>query len=190
MGKGEGRECYIHPHDDKLCIKIFNDKETHNEQIYYKHLKNRGVSQAMLAKSYGSVKTNFGLGGVFDLIRDYNGSISKSLSYYISSEQKITSHFASLLKALLELKRYLLKERIIVRDLKADNVVYKKNTYSTGQLMLIDGIGNADFIPIANYLHFLAKKKILRKWQKFSTRLLANYPDNKILQQTLIDIKY
>ena len=153
--------------------------------MYYKHLKNRGASLYNIPKSYGSVKTNFGLGGIFDLIRDYNGSISKNLGYYISSEQKITSHFASPLRTLLELKRYLLKERIIVRDLRPSNIVYKKSTYSTGRLVLIDGVGNADFIPIANYLHLWARKKILRKWQKFSTRLLASYPDNKILRANL-----
>ena len=82
FGRGLRRECYFHPEDETKCIKIVVDgdhKETVREQSYYRLLEKRNISWRMLARFYGNVETNRGEGAVFELIRDYNGEVSKTL---------------------------------------------------------------------------------------------------------------
>ena len=88
IGRGLRRECYFHPEDENKCIKVVvsgDHKETRREQSYYRLLEKRNISWRMLARFYGNVDTNLGEGAVFDLIRDYNGEISKTLGHYFSA---------------------------------------------------------------------------------------------------------
>ena len=70
-------------------------------------------------------------------------------------------------------------------ELKSKNIVYRKTNATDGILMLIDNIGNSDFIPIGNYIQFLSTKKINRKWRKFELRLRRRYAHNPMLQRML-----
>lgn len=188
IGKGLHRECYIHPENSNLCIKIVVagcDSETLREQAYYEFLEKRNVSWKMLPKFYGNVETNLGFGAVFDLIRDYDGEVSKTLEDYLSSAEETKFHFCGLSKAIPSLKCFLIQEKVITMTLKAKNIVYKRINDTEGILVIVDNIGNSDFIPICNYVNFFAKKKILRKWQHFELTLLATYPHNKMLQRML-----
>jgi hypothetical protein len=72
-----------------------------------------------------------------------------------------------------QLKQYLLKWKIVTMSLKPQNIVYKRTHESKGFLVVIDSIGNSDFIPICNYVDWMAIQKIHRKWQRFED-LLAN----------------
>jgi hypothetical protein len=46
-------------------------------------------------------------------------------------------------------------------------------------------IGNSDFIPICNYVDFMAVRKIRRKWKRFEHSLVKDYSQNRVLQQVL-----
>jgi hypothetical protein len=137
---GTNRACYSNPDNKLLCIKINigDNKETHREIKYYMFLKKKNISWEMLSKYYGSINTNLGKGEMFELIRDYNGNISKQLNYYLKSNEDKEC----LLNMLLKLKSYLLEEMIIVKDLNAANIVYQKYTQSSGRLVIIDGLNN------------------------------------------------
>jgi len=37
--------------------------------------------------------------------------------------------------------------------------------------LIIDNIGNSDFIPICNYIDWMATRKLHRKWQRFENLL-------------------
>ena len=174
IGRGLRRECYFHPDDENKCIKVVvagDHKETRREQSYYRLLEKRNISWGMLARFYGNVDTNLGEGAVFDLIRDYNGEISKTLGYYFSAINETGRNDPYLDRALPVLKRYLLKWKIVTMSLKPQNIVYKKTRESKGFLVVIDNIGNSDFIPICNYVDWLAIRKIHRKWQRFEDLL-------------------
>lgn len=171
-----------------LCIKIVVagcDSETLREQAYYKFLEKHNISWKMLPKFYGNVETNLGFGAVFDLIRDYDGDVSKTIEHYLSSAEETKFNFCGLSKAIPSLKCFLIQEKVIPITLKAKNIVYKRINYTEGILVLVDNRGNSDFIPICNYINFFAKKKILRKWQCFESTLLATYPHNKMLYRML-----
>ena len=76
-----------------------------------------------------------------------------------------------LYQALLVLKQYLLQWKIVTITLKPQNIVFKKTNESEGFLVVIDNIGNSDFIPICNYVGWMATRKIHRKWQRFEDSL-------------------
>lgn len=174
IGSGLRRECYFHPEDENKCIKVVvsgDHKETRREQSYYRMLEKRNISWRMLARFYGNVDTNLGKGAVFDLIRDYNGEISKTLGYYLSAISETVRNDLILDHALPRLKQYLLKWKIVTMSLKPQNIVYRKTHKSKGFLVIIDNIGNSDFIPICNYADWMAIRKIHRKWQRFEDLL-------------------
>jgi len=178
IGRGLRRECYFHPEDENKCIKVVvvgDHKETVREQAYYRLLEKRGIVWRMLSKYYGNVATNLGEGAVFELIRDYNGAVSKTLMHYFSAKNKTDGDCQDLYPALQPLKQYLLQWKIVTMSLRPQNIVYKKTRESEGYLVVIDNIGNSDFIPICNYLDWMATRKIHRKWQRFEQLLAAKH---------------
>lgn len=166
------RECYVHPENSNQCIKITvsgDNKQSTDEIKIYDRLSKRNISWQHMAKFYGEVQTDRGRGLVFDLIRDHNGKISRSLSYYLSNaDRPVNSRVID--SALNDLKHYLLSEKIIVRDLSGDNILYKRVDENNGKLIVIDGVGNNDCIPIADHFSWWAIKKIKRKWQRFENK--------------------
>ena len=174
IGRGLRRECYFHPGDENKCVKVVvagDHRETVREQSCYRLLENRAISWKMLARFYGNAETNRGPGAVFELIRDYNGEVSKTLEHYFAAENSTDINYQDLSRALPVLKQYLLKWKIVTMSLKPRNIVYKKNHESKGFLVIIDNIGNSDFIPICNYVDWMAIRKIHRKWQRFEDLL-------------------
>ena len=193
IGSGLRRECYFHPEDETKCIKVIvagDHKETVREQSYYRLLEKRHISWQMLARFYGNVETNRGAGAVFELIRDHNGEVSTTLEHYFSANNGTDLNYQDLSRALPLLKQYLLKWKIVTMSLKPQNIVYKKVNESEGVLVVIDNIGNSDFIPICNYVDRMAVRKIRRKWQRLEHSLLKDYTRNKALQQMLRNLNY
>lgn len=188
VGKGKRRECHVHPQDHNLCIKIVvagDNKETLRENAYYGFLEKRNILWTNLPRYYGEVETNLGAGYVFELIRDYDDNISKTLEYYLSSSKETESNYHGLSQALPLLKEYLIQHRIMTMELRPKNIAYRKTSDSEGILILVDNIGNSDFIPICRYVQFLATNKINRKWRNFEQRLRRDYAHNPALQQIL-----
>jgi hypothetical protein len=188
VGKGLHRECYRHPENKNLCIKVVvsgNADESQREKRYCRHLEKRGISWDMIPKFYGDIETNLGLGSVFDLVLDHDGEVSKTLEYYLSSNKKTEEHYDGLSNSLFLLKDYLLQQQIITMTLKPKNISCKKMKSGSFRLFVIDNIGNSDFIQICSYSKYFAKKKMLRKWKRFENGMFNNYKHNKALHRML-----
>ncbi|ARN76256.1 hypothetical protein BST96_01390 [Oceanicoccus sagamiensis] len=175
IGKGLDRECYLHPEDSSKCIKITvsGDYRQHRDDIkYYHRLQKRDISWQHLAQFHGLCSTSLGDGLMFEVVRDHDGSISKSLRDYIRGNgcpidrQQLDDELA-------RLKSYLLKHSIIMRDLKDDNLLLQRLSDSEARLVVIDGIGNNEFIPFSELAPVFTNMKINRKWAKFSQKLQA-----------------
>ena len=170
FGKGLHRECFVHPDDPALCIKVVtygNQQETKREQHYYQQLQKRNIAWDLLPKFHGNIETSMGPGAVFDLIRDHDGQISKTLEHYLADNSFIKNQKQQLDSALVELRKYLLKHSVMSMAMKPKNIVYQLSESGQGKLFIIDNIGNSDFIPICNYVPYLANKKIIRRWDRF-----------------------
>jgi len=188
IGKGFHRECYRHPENKNLCIKLVvagGPEESRREKQYYRHLERRGISWEMIPKYHGDIETDQGIGSVFDLIVDQDGSVSKTLKYYLSSNEKTEANYDGLSTSLYLLKDYLFQQRIITMTLKPKNMVGQKDRSGIFRLFIVDNLGNSDFFPICNYNNYLANKKISRKWRRFEDRILNAHKDNRALQRIL-----
>jgi hypothetical protein len=188
IGTGHHRECYRHPENNNLCIKIVvsgNNKEQKREKKYYRRLKKMGISWDMIPKYYGDIETNMGPGSVFDLVLDHDGALSKPLKHYLSSSKWTEANYSRLSNALDVLKDDLLQQQIITMTLKPKNILCKEMASGSLRLYIIDNIGNSVLFPICNVSRYFAKKKILRKWGRFEDRLLIKYKHNNALHQIL-----
>lgn len=181
VGKGLHRECYVHPENNNLCIKIVVNggaKETRREQTYYRLLQKRNIDWEMLPRFYGEVETNLGVGAIFDLIRDSDGQVSRTLEYYLEPVPLIKLDDQELQRSLSCLKNYLIEQNIMTMTLKSKNIVYQRREGQNDLCIIIDNIGNSDFVPISSYNRFFGCKKITRKWARFiAVTLKHEYPE-------------
>ena len=185
---GLHRECYIHPEIKTLCIKIITKgdlTEQKREQRMYKRLEKEHIPLEMIPKCHGVIDTSLGVGTVFDLIQDHNGEVSKTLEYYLASNEILLSNLPDLSNAFYSFKEYLLKNCIITMNLKPKNILYKKINKMSGKLFIVDSLGNSDFFPVSDYFTFLARNKIQRKWDRFERSLLNKYKTNEALYDML-----
>ncbi len=188
IGRGYHRECYIHPDQPDRCVKVVvngDDSETKRELGYYHKLIKRNIDWSMLPKFHAQVNTNKGEGVVFDLVLDYSGKVSKPLSHYLDSVELTANHAKALPKAFLQFSEYLLSEKILTMTIKPKNILYKLTSATEGHLVLVDNIGNSDFLPVCDYSSFFARLKIARKLSRFQKLLLKQYPNNTVLHSIL-----
>lgn len=175
--KGRDRECYLHPNDRSKCIKVTvsGDYRQHKEELkYYRRLQQANISWQHLTRFYGMVSTNLGDGLVFDVVRDYDGNISRTLRDYLCRGDSLLQQ-SEVCVELSRLGQYILEQRIIMRDIKDNNMLLQKFNKDKFRLIIIDGIGNNEFIPVSDFVPALKTKVIKRKWCKFIRKLSAKH---------------
>lgn len=151
------------------------EAETKREQAYYKLLKKRGVVWDMLPRFHGTVKTNLGCGAIFDLIKDPCGQTSRTLQQHLESETLNKLNAQGLQDHLQNLKNYLIAQNIMTMTIKPKNIVYQKRKHQDDLCVIIDNIGNSDFIRISSHNRYFGKKKIERKWARFINKMVNTY---------------
>ncbi len=184
IGRGLHRECYRHPTDPGRCVKIVvagNSDENRREAAYYARLAARGIDWDRLARFHGLATTDRGEGAVFDLVCDPDGSVSRPLDHYLACRDLSGRHAAELAAALQALRSWLLQHRVVTMTLKAKNILVQWRDGDCA-LVLVDNVGNTDFIPLTNYWGWLARRKIRRKWRRFIATLRRDYPGHPALE--------
>ena len=148
LDEGTSRKVYIHPLDNTKCIKIAkkNGKRysvfwNENMMNYRFHLLYK-ISKSIV-KYYGTINTNLGIGLVFELVKDYDKNISRTLEYYNNN----TSFFKNP-ERLIELNNKIidLKKDVVNVNSKADsdyydglNIIVKKLSKDKFDIICIDG---------------------------------------------------
>jgi len=191
FGKGLHRECYVHPDNDNLCIKVVvlrGEEETRREQAYYKLLQKKNIAWDMLPQFHGVVETNMGPGAVFDLIRDPDGPVAKTLEHYLESAELTLDNYQGIKQSLMLLKDYLIAQNVMTMTIKPKNIVYQRRDAHQGLCIIIDNIGNSDVIAISSHSRYFGQKKIMRKWTRFIAYLHKHYADNPSLQRILAEL--
>ena len=196
VGAGHLQRVYVHPHDRSRCIKIMRaelagtakEKRYRNtaqrERNYYAFLARRGIAYTHLAKYHGQMRIEHNghaqLASVFDLIRNDGEEIAAPLDVEIDG--KVSS--GELADAMHELYLYLIRYNI-VSGLKMKNIVVQRLQNTPLKCVLIDNIGNSDFIPLANYANWFARMKMKRRWLRFLQTALKKIPDRTLLKNAL-----
>jgi len=175
IGKGNERACYIHPDDKDKAIKVSYEqeigrsKQSDTEIKYYKKLlKRKNLNWKHLPRFYGEVQTNKGKGFIVELIRDYDGEVSKSFKYYIEKDG-----LEKYKKELENYKNYLLENYVIFNyGMMQGNILLRKNSETDFDLVLIDGLGDVAHFTLLNDIPYFARRRITRRWNKFVNKYL------------------
>ena len=172
IGQGRERACYVHPEDPRLAVKIplgETSQQTQRDLRFYARLRKRNaVHNKHIPGFHGVVDTNLGRGIVVDLIRDYDGQISRPLNWYLAQGFPI-EEFEPLLEEMIE---SFLESRIIFNhDLTIGNLLWQKRSMSRGRMVAIDGLGDVVAIAWLDAFAPLARRKIRRRWNRFLERL-------------------
>ncbi len=181
ISSGDNRHCYIHPVDPNKCIKVLRPdtpaKVNMREKRYYEVLLKRGISWERLAQYYGTEQTTQGEGLVFELVRDDDGSISKTLDYYLNlNDDQINDE---IVRQIDLLQNYFMHESIVFRDLITLNILMKKKSVDDYDLIVIDGIGHNDALRFCEYSKSVARRKIKRIWNRKKSKWFDPYPKIK-----------
>ena len=167
IGVGRERACYVHPEDPRLAIKMPKgevSEQTQRDLKFYRKLKKRGIKGIPhLPDFHGLCETSLGRGIVVDLIRNYDGEISRPLSWYLAQGVPI-EEFKEFLE---ELKQSFLQNLIIFNhDMVISNLLFQKSSSRTAQLVVIDGLGDVVAIDWFDNIPFLARRKLKRRWKR------------------------
>lgn len=185
FSKGYCRSCYFHPSDDNLCVKIADFstpkrnkgilKAIQRENDYYKSLQKKLTNWEHLSQYYGDVETNLGQGSLYQMIRDDNGNVAKNLDTYFNENSFMNEYEETLIKEFRNLYIYLQQNQIMTTAIFPRNIVAKRNGDAI-KLIIIDDIGNTEFLKISELSKFFATKKLNRKWTKMATFITKKYP--------------
>ena len=171
--RGSERSCYRHPESPNRCIKII-DKHSRRtkarnqrELKYIKRYKRPPNPLEIIPCYYGEIQTNLGLGHQFELILNYDGSISDKLSNYI--KENGTSDY--IYQKIVDAYHRFLDSNAVVSDLHPGNLLVQEKHNHEHKLIMIDGFGNSDFVMICDYSRFFTKKKLMRKFKRMLTNI-------------------
>lgn len=169
FARGGGRDFYVHPGDPGLCVKVAREGRSPAERLrqepwwkrwrkpahkYDDSLRDYRTLKALelsgdaaiwqcLPRLHGWVETDRGRGLVTDLIRDADGSVSRSLLDYL----RIHGHDDRVRAVVDEFARARGARPVPARSLFPDNIAAQVRDDVTLRLVVIDGLGNAVVIP-------------------------------------------
>jgi len=178
VAEGTDRKCFRHPTDERRCIKVLHPDTRPGrfwrELRYFRSLQRRGVDFSHLTPYRGMVNTNLGRGAIFDLVLDDDGRISRSLHHYLGKNDGEFN--ARMVEEMERLKQNLYDQWIVFHDLNPTNILVKRLGYDEYRLVVIDGIGHNHFVPLASYSATLARKKLVRVWNRRYQQWYSAFP--------------
>ncbi len=174
LASGNGRDCFIHPRDPGLVLKVprtTGDDRRQNdaERLYFSDLVRRGVPFHHLPRFHGEIETDRGAGLVYERLVDADGGQPVRLADGVRIGL-VT--YDEALRLLGVLRAYLLGYSIALADGGCHNLllVHRDGGW---RVMAIDGIGARRYglrLWLYRHLPWMARYKTRRQWPK----VLAN----------------
>ncbi|MFK7781969.1 YrbL family protein, partial [Psychroserpens sp.] len=133
---------------------------------YFKKISKKNWKKfeyTFFTRYYGQVNKNLGDCFVDEFItEETTDKISKTMEYYLlNPDPNVTDDM--LREAFNRLKRLMIKHRVIANDIRSKNICCKILKNGSIQMIMVDGVGHRDFIPIVEWSSYFAKKKIERR---------------------------
>lgn len=192
---GGTRFCFIHPQHPDRCVKVLRPDRTgearkaviknwkrvlpprfFDDQLKeikaYKELQRQNNPEVWryVPEYFGTVDTDMGIGIVTRLFRNDDGSWPQNL------EQQLPQGLdAALEQGIEHFVQGVANEHIVTRDLLPHNIIAVKRGEGY-QILIVDGIGNSELIPISTWSRFFSGQKIARKIKKFRYRVSILLP--------------
>lgn len=184
FARGGNRLCFIDPRDSRHCIKVARDDRTpaikkslkkfpanlkplrafdDNDEEFrvYQHIARQIGNDAfqLIPRCYGFVASNFGRGLCSEIIKDSDGLVSLTLKHYVW-EFGLTDELQGALDRFRQQWQAL---GMPSRNLLLHNIVVQQIDERIERLVVIDGLGWPDIIPLGYYFRGIARRKASRK---------------------------
>jgi hypothetical protein len=108
------------------------------------------------------------------MVLDDDQRVSRSLDHYLSMNDKRFNAWVT--REIESLKQCLYDLWIACYDLNPANILVKRLGFDEFRLVVIDGIGHNQLIPVASYSSALARKKLISAWNLGYQQWYAAYP--------------
>lgn len=185
--KGTERSCFVNPVNKEQVLKLSprrQAKQTLREIQYFQYLIKKKVPFTHLPVFYGTIKNNDYVGFLQQAVRNQGGDMSVSVFKYcreggIVPKEELARFFC-----------YLYRYNILPCDLNAHNILAQKTAEGL-RLVLIDGLGCTDFIPLAQYWPWWGRHKIVRKFIRFlqkDTFLQKNFSGKDEIESWILQL--
>ena len=177
IATGAERTCVRNLKNPSTCFKISkknHSKETVREIEYFKYLNRKGISSPFIPKFINEFKTDTEIVIEQELISDHpdQGIFAYRVEEFVGNADE--NQLAQLEEFFRQLLRELKDKNIIISDLHAGNMMlYCNKEGLLKRLIVVDGFGCPEAIPLAKYFPFFGKRKIDRQWAKFRNTFLA-----------------
>ena len=197
---GGTRRCFVHPDDERLCVKVLRPDRTPAARLAaargWRRLKGlrgfddqrkeikayrqllrplpgrSGVDWTHVPRYHGTVPTDQGVGIVTALHRDWHGGLPLNL------EQLLPGGMTDALGAAIdEFTAWLRRTLFLSRDLLPHNIIAVAVDPQRYRLVIVDGIGNSELLPLSNWFEACARRKVERKIRKFDQRVRLLLPN-------------
>ena len=191
IDSGTRRRIYQHPEDENKILKVFWEDQTpahRRAQLWYGRFKSllrfddnendylqyrRAMKHATHPLSgiytiFGYAETTQGRALVGEHVRDADGGTSVTLLNYLQDHGP--SRIFPLVDGLFE---ELAVNHVVARDPHLENILVRKLEDNALRLVIIDGLGDPNFIPLASISKKLNRKKLMRKKQTLIRKISA-----------------
>lgn len=193
IGHGWKRDCYLHPGDPGLCIKVpsikpkgtrrFRERfiewrhggsigDQHNAREWAAYGQFGGLLAPYLPVYHGFVATSRGRGLLIDVVRDADGAPSAHLKDWL--RESTADEAAPLLARINDLFDLLLGSEIWLMDLNLTNFVARIDAQGDARPMLIDIkriADNKELFQISGWSRTLMRRKLARRMVRFHAKV-------------------
>lgn len=154
--------------------------------LTFKFLKKRGISSSFIPAFIDNFETKEEIIIEQELITDHpeqNLFAFRVEEFVADASDK---QLAKLEQLFRELYRELKDKNIIISDLHAGNMmIYCDEAGNIKRLIVVDGFGSPEAIPLAKYFRYFGRKKIDRQWAKFRRTFDATWQRRRGGKQTI-----
>ena len=168
IGKGMERACYENKDNPNTCFKVSrkeHSKQTLREGAYFKYLQKKNVSPSFMPKFIGLYETEDFFILEQERVKNTEEIKTQTLRDFVFKASE--DQMVKLEKLLENLKEEMLRLNVIVSDMRTTNILVLTHNDEPFKIMIFDGYGTPEFIPLPNIIPFLGAKKIERQWNKF-----------------------
>ena len=188
IGHGGTRECWQHPLNDNLCVKVNLANRKGNSLLYeiyvYERIKNR-LPGLVAAVHSELVETDKGTGLVSELVRDEDGKISPSLIEY--SERG--GDLQEILNPLNRIIKRLIVRDIFFLDLNKGNfavqMLHGKKTVIMIDVKSLNRAGFVGFLHLERIFAPLARNIMFRRIRRLYNDLGLEFPYDELCRKKL-----
>lgn len=179
VATGAERICVRNLNNQFSCFKIskkIHSKETRREIKYFKFLKRKGVTSSFIPAFISDFETEEEIIIEQELIADHPEQDLFAFRVEEFVADASGRQLMELEKLFQELYTELKDKNVIISDLHAGNMmIYCDKAGNIKRLIVVDGFGSHEAIPLAKYFGYFGRKKIDRQWAKFRRTFEATW---------------